>query len=144
MMISLALALIIGVVLTYVITVFGLNKPLSKFKDALITIGQNRDLTIKVDEDAPLEISQMAKTFNNLVVTLRELIETSKQSSSENASISHELSTTAMGVGTNVEKSVSVVSTATQKAIEINQEIVHAIDDAQESKDDIIKAKLKP
>jgi len=59
----------------------------------------------------------MAKGFNELLGTLRDLIETSKQSSSENASISHELSTTAMGVGENVEKSVVVIDDATKKQV---------------------------
>jgi methyl-accepting chemotaxis protein len=82
----------------------------------------------------------MAQSFNSLIGTLKDLIETSKQSSSENASISHELSTTAMGVGENVEKSVLVIDEATKKANDIKDEIANAIIDAQESKKDIIKA----
>jgi methyl-accepting chemotaxis protein len=115
-------------------------KPLSKFKDTLLEIGNNKNLTLNVDENAPLELSQMARSFNTLIHSLKELIDTSKHSASENAAISHELSTTAMGVGTNVEKSVTVVDAATQKAIEINKEITLAISDAQESKKDIVKA----
>ncbi|EDZ61274.1 methyl-accepting chemotaxis sensory transducer [Sulfurimonas gotlandica GD1] len=115
-------------------------KPINKFKETLLTIGDNKNLTLKVDENAPLELSQIAISFNGLMTSLKELIDTSKQSSSENASISHELSTTALGVGENVEKSVSVVEAATQKAIHIKNEINNAITDAQESKEDIIKA----
>lgn len=140
MVISLIVALSLGLMLTYLITVFGLNKPLKKFKDTLVSIGENKNLSMKVDEDAPKEISLMAKTFNNLSKSIAVLIETSKQSSSENAAISHELSTTATLVGANVEKSVTVVKAATQKAVEINSEITNAIADAQESKKDIIIA----
>lgn len=114
--------------------------PIEKFKNALTTIGTNHDLTIKVDENAPKELSEMAYSFNKLLSTLRDLIETSKQSSSENASISHELSTTALGVGENVEKSVIVIDEAAKKAGEIKNEIQKAIYDAQESKKDIIRA----
>ncbi len=117
-----------------------ISKPIEKFKETLLNIGNNKNLTIKVDENAPLEISQMAVSFNSLISTLKDLIETSKQSSSENASISHELSTTAMGVGENVERSVVVIDEATKKANEIKNEIQKAISDAQESKKDIIKA----
>ncbi|WP_373002925.1 methyl-accepting chemotaxis protein [Sulfurimonas sp.] len=115
-------------------------KPLNSFKETLLEIGDNKNLTLAVNENAPLEISQMARSFNNLIVELKNLIETSKQSSSENASISHELSTTSLGVGNNVEKSVSVVDEATKKANFIKSEIVSAISDAQESKKDIIRA----
>jgi methyl-accepting chemotaxis protein len=119
---------------------FNIIRPINKFKETLLNIGDNKNLTLKVDENAPLELSQIAMSFNGLMTSLKELIETSKQSSSENASISHELSTTAMGVGENVEKSVTVVDSATQKAVLIKDEINNAITDAQGSKEDIIKA----
>ncbi|MDY0123784.1 methyl-accepting chemotaxis protein [Sulfurimonas sp.] len=115
-------------------------KPIDKFKETLTKIGQNKNLTLVVDENAPLELSQMARSFNDLMEELKDLIDVSKQSSSENASISHELSTTAMGVGENVEKSVLVIDEATKKANSIKDEIAQAISDAQESKKEIIKA----
>ena len=141
-------AIIIASVITLLIIIsialFMLNislvKPLDSFKSTLLKIGKDNDLTIKADDNAPLEISQMAQSFNKLLNEIRDLIETSKLSSSENASISHELSTTAMGVGTNVENSVVIVNSATEKANNINTEIINAISDAQESKRDIIKA----
>lgn len=117
-----------------------LVKPIENFKETLLKISKNHDLTIRADENTPLELSQMANGFNSLISTLKDLIETSKLSSSENASISHELSTTAMGVGENVEKSVIVIDEATKKATQIKDEIQRAIYDAQESKKDIIKA----
>jgi len=117
-----------------------LIRPIENFKNTLLTISTNHDLTIKADENAPQELSDMANGFNKLLATLKELIETSKQSSSENASISHELSTTAMGVGENVEKSVVVIDEATKKAGEIKDEIQRAIYEAQNSKKDIIRA----
>jgi methyl-accepting chemotaxis protein len=141
---SIVVSSLVVLVIMILIAMFAVNvsivKPLSKFKDTLLEIGNNKNLTLNVDENAPLELSQMARSFNTLIHSLKELIDTSKHSASENAAISHELSTTAMGVGTNVEKSVTVVDAATQKAIEINKEITLAISDAQESKKDIVKA----
>ncbi len=115
-------------------------KPIEKFKNTLTIIGNNHDLTIKADENAPQELSQMANSFNQLLAILKDLIETSKQSSTENASISHELSTTAMGVGENVEKSVVVIDEATKKASGIKDEIAVAIQEAQGSKQEILRA----
>ncbi|MFA5584906.1 MAG: methyl-accepting chemotaxis protein, partial [Bacteriovoracaceae bacterium] len=114
--------------------------PMEKFKETLLSIANNKNLTLSVNENAPLELSQMARSFNDLMEELKDLIDVSKQSSSENASISHELSTTAMGVGENVEKSVLVIDEATKKANSIKDEIAQAISDAQESKKEIIKA----
>jgi len=137
-------ASIVVLALIMVLALFIINislvKPIEKFKNTLLNIGEHNDLTIKVDDNAPAEISLMAKSFNRLIDELRTLIDTSKQSSSENAAIAHELSTTALGVGNNVEKSVGVVEEATRKANDIKNEIVEAISDAQESKQDILKA----
>ncbi len=140
----LSLALIIGsaifAIFIFFLTKVSISQPIENFKNTLLEISNNHDLTIKADENAPLELSQMANGFNRLISTLKDLIETSKQSSSENASISHELSATAIGVGENVEKSVIVIRNAAKKADEIKEEIQRAISDAQESKKDIIKA----
>jgi methyl-accepting chemotaxis protein len=105
-----------------------------------VEIGTSHDLTIKTDDNAPLELSQMAVSFNKLMSGLKDLIETSKISSGENASISHELSTTALSVGENVERSVVVIDEASKKADDIKNEILVAIGEAQESKKEILRA----
>lgn len=138
--ISAIITLAVIILFTFILINISIINPLNKFKDSLLQIGKNSDLTIKVDESSPEELSQMATTFNGLMSKLRELIETSKHGSSENAAISHELSTTALGVGNNVEKSVTVIEQATVKANDIKNEIILAIADAQRSKKDIIEA----
>ncbi|MDD2653167.1 MAG: methyl-accepting chemotaxis protein [Sulfurimonas sp.] len=141
---SLTIGLFVGILLFASLILLliktSVSTPIEHFKATLIGIGESHNLTIKMDENAPLELSQMAQSFNKLLATLRELIETSKSSSSENASISHELSTTAVGVGENVEKSVVAVNEATKKATQIKGEIELAISEAQKSKKEILQA----
>ncbi|MGE4397405.1 MAG: methyl-accepting chemotaxis protein [Sulfurimonas sp.] len=139
-LISVSILIIFILVFTLYFIKNSISRPIERFKETLLKISTNNDLTIEANEEAPLELSQMAHGFNTLMSTLKDLIDVSKQSSSENASISHELSTTAMGVGENVEKSVLVIDEATKKANSIKDEIAQAISDAQESKKEIIKA----
>ncbi len=136
---SIIVLIVITLLAIFIINI-SVAKPIENFKNTLLKISSTRDLTIKADENAPQELSDMAYGFNGLLASLKELIETAKQGSSENASIAHELSTTALGVGNNVEKSVTVIDQATVKANEIKNEIITAIRDAQESKKDIVKA----
>ncbi len=103
-------------------------------------ISENKDLSIQLQNNANDEMGMISRDLNGLTSSLREVIESSKNSSAENASISHELSTTSLSVGTNVEKSVVIVNDATQKAVEIKNEIISAIEDAQESKHEIVRA----
>jgi len=119
---------------------FSIVKPIEKFKNTLQKISANNDLTLQADENAPQELSQMALNFNRLMCGLRDLIEISKTSSGENASISHELSTTSLSVGKNVEKSVIVIDEASKKADDIKNEIQTAICEVQESKREILRA----
>jgi len=132
--------LIIVIVIAFFIISASVIKPLDKFKAKILEISNNNDLTQRVNTDAPQEIKDMGHSFNTLIDSLQELITTSKQSSNENASISHELSTTALSVGNNVEDSVVRIQGATAQAKDIQAEIVLAIEDAKESKEDIIKA----
>ncbi len=142
--IVLTISLIIGTIafasFMLYLTKVSISKPIEDFKNTFFNISHNHNLTIKANENTPQELSQMAYSFNIFIATLRGLIEESKQSASENASISLELSTTAMGVGKNVENSVLAINEATKKANEIKNEIQRAVNDAQESKRDIIRA----
>ncbi|MEA1982112.1 MAG: methyl-accepting chemotaxis protein, partial [Campylobacterota bacterium] len=128
------------IAISFFIVSVSVVKPLEKFKSKILEISNNHDLVQRVDTDAPKEISDMGNSLNTLLNSLQELIATSKNASTENASISHELSTTALGVGNNVEESVTIVEQATSQAKAVQDEIIHAISDAQESKDDIVKA----
>ena len=141
---ALSVGLLSGIIVFALLILFliktSVSKPIEYFRATLVNIAQSHNLTIKADENAPQELSEMAQSFNGLLSTLRDLIETSKSSSSENASISHELSTTAMGVGENVERSVVAVDEATKKAMQIKSEIELAIYEAQQSKKEILRA----
>lgn len=98
------------------------------------------NLTSKLNIDSRDEVGQTASEINSFINKVRETIENAKRGSDENVAISHELSTTAMNVGKNVEKSVSIVEEANSQAGAIMKTIVSAVADAQESKEDIIKA----
>jgi methyl-accepting chemotaxis protein len=98
------------------------------------------NLTNKLNIDSSDEIGQTASEMNNFINKVQETIRNAKKGSDENVAISHELSTTAMSVGKNVEKSVVIVNEATSQATVIRDTIINAIADAQESKEDIIKA----
>ena len=116
------------------------NRPLEKFKNSMLTIAKNKDLSIQVDTAAPLEISLISQAFNELITSLGDVIKQAKLSSSENSSISHELSSTSLEVGRNVEKSVVIIDETNAHTQTITQEIMEAIDDAQKSKKEIITA----
>lgn len=117
-----------------------LVKPINRFQATLTEIGKDKNLTQLLDTNAPLEIKNMAQSVNDLISAIKEVLNNAKQSSSENASIAHELSTSSLGVGNNVEKSVLIVNDCSDHATQIKDKIAVAIIDAQTSKSDILAA----
>ena len=116
------------------------RRSIAKIEDYIQYISSSNDLSKKLDSDTNDEVGIMANHLNTLISSLRDLIQNTKNSSNENASISHELSTTALGVGNNVENSVTIVVEATAQAKEVQSEIRNAISDALDSKKEIVKA----
>ncbi len=106
----------------------------------LVGIMSNVDLTTKIDVTSHDEIGTLEDYVNDFLATTRTAIVNSKSTSSENASISHELSITSLSVGKNVENSVLIIEQTTGEAKSIQNEIVGAVSDAQNSKKDIIMA----
>ena len=141
-----SLTLIVYSVLLFAMALFAflvirkINTKIQTIVDSVSNITKTKDLSSPIFINGEDEISNLAKELNVMFVELREVISNAKQSSHENASIAHELSTTALSVGMNVEKSVSVINKTTHKSDEIKDEIMIAVRDAQESKKDIIKA----
>ena len=140
LIINAIVVLVIVLIIAYYIIATSIIKPINSFKAKILKISDNHDLVQRVETNAPQEIMEMGNSFNALLKSLQEVISTSKNSSTENASISHELSTTALGVGNNVGNSVLIVEDATVQARDLQDKIVTFIADAQESKEDIIKA----
>ncbi len=117
-----------------------LLNPITRFQNQLVEIGKQKDLTRNLDTEVPAEIKAMAESVNGLLAALMMLLNDAKQSSTENASVAHELSTSSLGVGNNVEKSVVIVNDCSEHSDKIKTEISIAIDEAQQSKDDILSA----
>ena len=138
--ITLVIAVLILLVMIYKIIL----KPLKKITLFIEHINNKRsneiNLTERLDMNGDDEIASIAKNLSSLIAYLREFILETKSTSNENASISHELSTTALHVGKNVEESVHIVENATSQAKEVQNAIDISISKAQTSKDEIIQA----
>ncbi len=140
------LTIIVFTLLLFVMALFiflvvkKINSKIQNIANSISYITHTKDLSSPIIIDGKDEISNLAKELNIMFKELKNVISDAKQSSHENASISHELSTTALSVGTNIEKSVSVIEQAALKASEIKNKIMIAIQDAQESQKDIKNA----
>lgn len=95
------------------------------------------DFTSHVNIDGKNEIAMIAQNTSKVIDVIKDFILDAKNSSLENASISHELSSTAIVVGQKVEDVTKLVEDTQQKAQNLVHEIEMSIVDANESRENI-------
>ena len=98
------------------------------------------DLTEKLEIISHDEAGEAAHEINNFIDKVHTTISLTKSTSSENASIAHELSTTTLQVGKRVEDSTNIITQTTYISNEIRKEINASVIEAKESKQEVIKA----
>jgi len=120
---------IVIVIILYLLSNFIANnyviKPLDKVRDTIIEVAKNKDLTNKADTNAPVEISQIASSFNELIDSLKVVLDDSKNSAVKNNTISEKLSQTSEKFDKNIKESIDRVQHATDKS----DKIINIIDD---------------
>ncbi len=118
----------------------GITKHIIDLKEVMSKISRDKDLSIKIDTNTPKEISQIALAFNSLMASLNTLIYEARNGAVENASVSHELSSTSHVVNTNVQTSVDIIKGTTQSTEDMIKEILRAIEDSKSNKEEILEA----
>jgi len=117
-----------------------INTQIEKISLSVKNITTNKDLSLSIETNEENEISELAQNLNFMFANLREVIDDAKGSSAENSSISHQLSTTSIQVGSNVEASVAIINDTTIKTGHIANKMLNAVEDAKNNKEEMLKA----
>jgi methyl-accepting chemotaxis protein len=127
-------SLILAIILMIVVATgfFIINIIIGSIKKIDVYLGKlsELDFTTKLEIAGKSEIAVIAKNLSKVIDSIKDLISEAKNSSNENSSISHELSTTSMAVGKKVEDVMEIVKKANDKAKKISQEIEISISNA--------------
>ena len=97
------------------------------------------DFRSKIDIPGTNEIAQISQNLFKVIVVIKEFITEAKETSNENASISHELSSTATIVGQKVEEVTRTVLATTKKAADLETNIAVSIEEANISRENTQK-----
>ncbi len=98
------------------------------------------DLTCKLKIVGKDEIAQASEQINAFIEKVRHLILDAKSISSENSSISHELSHTSLSVGKSVESSSKIVTQTTLQAKALQATMALNITESHQSKKGLLEA----
>jgi len=101
------------------------------------------DLTQQLEIKSKDEIGQTSQEFNNFINKVRDIITLAKSSSSENASVSNELSSTALEVGKRAESTANIMDETHSMTQKIKDELEVSVAEAKKSKVEIEDANKK-
>ena len=118
-MIVISLAIVIAVILLILMIRNNIMQGVFLIRDSISGFVNNKELKFRINYGKKNEIQEIVNSFNLLVSTLASIIDDAKHSSSENASVSNELSTTSMQIGRNAEKSTTIVENTIQEIASI-------------------------
>ncbi|MDD3343274.1 MAG: methyl-accepting chemotaxis protein [Sulfurospirillaceae bacterium] len=136
-----SLIALFAVILIYFLLNAMVAKPLVDLKNKAHNLAEgDGDLTKQLDIKSEDEIGNASKEINNFIEKVRSTIALAKTTSSENASIAHELSVTTLEVGKRVESSMNIISQATTMSHTIKQEIISSVEEAKKSKEEVLKS----
>lgn len=101
------------------------------------------DLTQQLEVKNQDEIGQTSTQFNNFINKVKEIITIAKSSSSENASVASELSSTSLEVGKRAESTAHITNETNTMSQKIKEELEFSLNEAKKSKKEIESANEK-
>ncbi|MBV5279202.1 MAG: methyl-accepting chemotaxis protein [Campylobacteraceae bacterium] len=113
-----------------------------KYRSENLSSGDG-DLTKHMEIKSHDEIGQASMEFNKFIEKVRVAVSTAKSSSSENASVANELSSTALEVGKRAEDTSLIVTETNIMSKNIKDELTSSLQKAEKSKLEIEKANEK-
>ena len=108
MTVIIVLVILLTVILSYLIK-NNIMHGVQLVHDSITHFLRTKELKFRIAYAKQNEIKEIVESFNDLVNTLEYTIVDAKNSSNENASVSHELSTTSIQIGKNAEQSSFIV-----------------------------------
>lgn len=136
-----SLVALIAIICIYFLINRLIATPLRDLQDKAYNLAQgDGDLTKQIETKNNDEIGGASREINSFIDKVRSTIALAKTTSSENASIAHELSSTTLQVGKRVEDSTLIIAQATTMSHAIKQEIVGSVEEAKHTNKEVVKA----
>ncbi len=130
-----ALMILIAVAIT-VFIIRGLLKPLADLSQVVARLSNSDgDLRQRLIVKANDEFGQVSKNINLFIEKLHEIVKHSKSISSENASISEQLSSTAAEVVKNANNESLIIEDTTKTGVALVDSMIQSVQKAKESQD---------
>jgi len=142
-MITIAIIIALAVIMLSILIRNNIMQGVHLIRDGIIHFVKDKELKFRITYVKKNEIKEIVDSFNDLVTTLETTITDAKTSSNENASVSHELSTTSMQIGRNAEQSSTIVENTIHEIDTIKSFVQETAKLSEGMKDEITEAGKK-
>lgn len=105
-------------------------------KNVALTQDYTQTLAVKKYD----EIGKILTQINNFISKTKELVQSAKNSSNENATIAQQLSSTSIEVGKSAEESMRIVEKTTKQANTTKEDMLKSINIVEQNREEIIEA----
>lgn len=131
------ISVILAVIIAFVVSKF-LSKNLLVIQDAATDLASSEgDLTKRMPVIGKNEIGQLATEINNFIQKVQETVHQAKDGGNENASVSAELSATALEIGKRAEKEAELVNNTSNRAKKAYEKLENAVESVNSSKEEM-------
>ncbi len=134
-----AISLCIAVGISFLL-ISNLSNGVHTLRDGMSKFVATKDLNLKINYSGKDEIGDIVSAFNSLLSSLENTIRDAKRSSSENASVSSELSSTSLQIGKSAENSTKIVEETIREIGKVKVIIEDGARAAEDSKVEIQEA----
>ncbi|MGM0623244.1 MAG: methyl-accepting chemotaxis protein [Campylobacterota bacterium] len=129
------------VILILVIMNSSIVKPLNNLKDLACDLASgDGDLTKRLPVNSKDEIGMASRSINEFIKKVQESISEAKVSSSENASISSELSSTTVSITRDTKNQAQIVELTSKEGLKLKNEFESSVEEAKSSVEDTQRA----
>ncbi len=132
-----AIAIALALFLAYFVSNFIVKNLLIIQKAATELSSSDGDLTKRMPVIGKNEIGMLATQINLFIEKVQNTVRESKENGSENASVSAELSATALEVGGRAENEASLVANTSSRATEVFENLKNAVEAVNQSEGDV-------
>ncbi|MDO9057314.1 MAG: methyl-accepting chemotaxis protein [Sulfuricurvum sp.] len=143
---ALTIEIIIGVSATAMMIIFyfiiqNIIGSISRLEVSIETVSQNRDFTRSVRIEGGDELAIMSQKLDELVNTLRQAFQGIRSASSENLSVSAELSATTLAIGRAAEEEAKIVTQTTVESDKMKEAMKSSALEAQSVREKALGAR---
>jgi methyl-accepting chemotaxis protein len=122
-LISGSIVLVSGLIVMsmFIMIIKSIATSIEKLEKTMETVAQNRDFTGSIKIEGNDELAQMSRKLNELVNVLRQAFQGIRSASSENLSVSAELSATTLAIGRAAEEEAKIVMHTTVESDQMKE-----------------------